>query len=221
MARMEIRGDIIPNDDKWFYEWLEWDCTCPRDVENAITAIQPGEKLEVVINSGGGSVFAGQEIYSRLKKVKNLTIEIQSLAGSAASIIAMAGKSKISPIGVVMIHNVSMSGASGDYHAMQKNAEILKQMNAALANAYTEKTGRTQEEVLKMMDRETWLTANQCVAYGFVDEIATEQALFTNSIQGMRLTDDIREKVIAEKKEKEKNENMKKEILNDLEMYGV
>ena len=55
---------------------------------------------------------------------------------------------------MIMVHNVSMSGASGDYHAMQKNAEILKQMNAALAAAFTAKTGKPEEEVLKIMDRE-------------------------------------------------------------------
>ena len=66
----------------------------------------------------------------------------------------------MSPVAMIMIHNVSMSGASGDYHDMQKNAEILKQMNSALAAAYTEKSGRSLDEILKLMDRETWLTAN-------------------------------------------------------------
>lgn len=221
MAIVEIKGDIISNDDKWIYDWLEWESTCPADVDKVIMTMQPGEKLEVIVNSGGGSVFAGQEIYSKLKRLDNVIIEIQSLAGSAAGVIAMAGKSRISPVAMVMIHNVSMSGAQGDYHDMQKNAEILKQMNAAMASAYTEKSGMPLEEVLKIMDRETWLTANQCLEYCFVDEIMTGQQTFTNSIQGMRLTDEIRQKVLDEKAKKDKEEAVKNEILKDLDMYGV
>lgn len=221
MATLEIKGDIISNEDKWIYNWLEWDATCPADVDKAIMEMQPGETLEVVVNSGGGSVMAGQEIYTKLKRRDDVSIEIQSLAGSAAGVIAMAGKSKISPVGMIMIHNVSMSGAHGDYHDMQKNAEILKQMNAAMASAYTEKSGMALEEVLKIMDRETWLTANQCLEYGFVDEIMTEQQTFTNSIQGMRLTDEIRQRVIAEKEAAEQDETLKNELLKDLDMYGV
>lgn len=214
MAVVEIKGDIISNDDKWIYDWLGWDSTCPADVDAAITGMQAGETLDVLINSGGGSVMAGQEIYTKLKRRDDVNIEIQSIAGSAAGVIAMAGKSRISPVGMVMVHNVSMSGASGDFHAMQRNAEILKQMNTALANAYVEKSGMKLEDVLKMMDRETWLTANQCLEYGFVDEIISEEQTFVNSIQGMRLTDEMRQKVIKEKAKRE-------ELLKDLDMYGV
>ncbi len=214
MAVVKIKGDIVPNDDKWIYDWLEWEATCPADIESVIAGMNPGEELEVYINSGGGSVRAGQEIYTMLKRRDDVVIEIQSVAGSAAGVIAMAGKNRISPIGVVMIHNVSVSGASGDYHAMEKNAEMLKQMNAAMAAAYTEKSGMELKEVLKLMDRETWLTANQCLEYGFVDEIMTEQVSFTNAVQGMRLTEEIRRQVIEEK-------NKREELLKDLDMYGV
>lgn len=133
----------------------------------------------------------------------------------------MSNRSKISPVAMIMVHNVSMSGASGDYHAMQKNAEILKQMNAALAAAFTAKTGKPEEEVLKIMDRETWLTANQAVEMGFVDEMIVNSVEYTNDLWGMRLTDEIREKVIREKNEKEQTEARKQEILNGLDMYGV
>ena len=221
MARIDIKGDIIPNDDKWIYDWLDWESTCPNDVKRVIDETQPEETLEVIVNSGGGSVMAGQEIYSELRKHSNVQIEIQSIAGSAAGVIAMAGKSKISPVGIVMIHNVSISGASGDYHDMQKNAEILKQMNAAMASAYTAKSGKPLDEILKLMDRETWLTANQCLEYGFVDEIMTDQPQYTNGIYGIRLTDEIRQKVLAEKQALEEKETLKQELLKDLDLYGV
>ena len=153
MAVINIRGDIVGNDDKWIYDWFGMDATCPKDITDTINSAADDEEIEVFINSGGGSVMAGQEMYSVLSQKKNVTIIIQSMAGSAASVVAMAGKSKISPVAMIMIHNVSICGASGDYHDMQKHAEILKQMNAAMAAAYTEKSGKGLEEILKMMDR--------------------------------------------------------------------
>lgn len=223
MATIDIRGDIVGNDDKWIYEWFGMDATCPKDVKEIIETAAEDEELEVLVNSMGGSVMAGQEIYSTLKANKKVTIKIQSIAGSAAGVVAMAGRCLISPVAMIMIHNVSMHGASGDYHDMQKNAELLKQMNVAMASAYTEKSGRPLEEILRIMDREAWLTANQCLEYGFVDEIMTDQQapLYTNSYSGMWLTDELRQRAISEKKQAEEQENMKNEILEDLDMYGV
>lgn len=223
MAVINIRGDIVSNDDKWIYDWFGIDATCPNDVKSIMEAAQEQEPIEVLVNSGGGSVMAGQEIYTTLKGSDRVTIKIQSLAGSAASMVAMAGKSQISPVAMIMIHNVSMHGASGDYHDMQKNAEILKQMNSAIANAYTEKTGMGQEEILKLMDRETWLTANQCLEYGFVDEIMDGQQAtqYTNAYDGIWLTDEKRQQAVREKAEMEAKETEKKQLLEDLDFYGV
>ena len=218
---IDVRGDIIGNDDKWIYDWLEWDSTCPDDVKSALQTMPAGEKLIVNINSGGGSVMAGQEIYSLLHGRKDVEIHIQSLAGSAASVIAMANTCKMSPVATIMIHNVSMSGASGDYHDMQKNAEILKTMNSALAEAYTSKTGKTKDEILKMMDKETWITSGQALEMGFVDEVEELQTQITNSICGIRLTEEIRQQVTKEKELQNKKEQLKKELLNDLDKYGV
>ena len=150
MATINIRGDIVGDDDKWIYDWFDMAATCPKDVKEILNTAEENEPIEVLINSGGGSVMAGQEIYSALKGNDRVTIKIQSLAGSAAGVVAMAGKSQISPVAMIMIHNVSMSGASGDYHDMQKNAEILKQMNTALAAAFVEKSGRPMDNILKL-----------------------------------------------------------------------
>lgn len=222
MAEILIKGDIIPNDDKWIYDWLEWDSTSPNDVRDAINTNPKGEKLTVMINSGGGSVMAGQEIYSMLHGRDDVEIVIQSLAGSAASVIAMANQNEMSPVAMIMVHNVSMRGASGDYHDMKKNAEILQEMNRALAAAYVAKTGKDEDEILKLMDRETWITANQALEMGFVDKItASEQPVLTNDIFGTRLTDDIRRRVLEEKAAADKLEAEKQELLSDLDNYGV
>ncbi|WP_373262384.1 head maturation protease, ClpP-related [Hungatella hathewayi] len=221
MAVVDVRGDIISNDDKWIYDWLDWESTSPNDIREALDHLEPGETLTILVNSGGGSVMAGQEIYSLLYGRENVKIKIQSMAGSAASMIAMANQCEISPVAMIMIHNVSMSGASGDFHDMQKNAEILKQMNSALASSYAKKTGKTEDEILKMMDRETWLTANQALEYGFVDTITQDLPVMTNGLTGVRLTDEIRSKVMAEKNAREAAEKEKEKLLNDLDLYGV
>ena len=220
-VEIDVRGDIIGNDDKWIYDWLEWDSTCPNDIKNALQTMPAGDKLIVNINSGGGSVMAGQEIYSLLHGRQDVEINIQSLAGSAASVIAMANTCKMSPVATIMIHNVSMSGASGDYHDMQKNAEVLKTMNSALAEAYVAKTGKTKDEILKMMDKETWITASQALEMGFIDEVEELQTQMTNSINGIRLTEEIRKQVTKEKELQDKNEKLKNELLSDLDKYGV
>lgn len=220
-VEIDVRGDIIGNDDKWIYDWLEWDSTCPNDIKNALLTMPADDKLIVNVNSGGGSVMAGQEIYSLLHGREDVEIHIQSLAGSAASVIAMANTCKMSPVATIMIHNVSMSGASGDYHAMQKNAEVLKTMNSALAEAYVAKTGKTKDEILKMMDKETWITASQALEMGFIDEVEELQTQMTNSINGIRLTEEVRQQVTKEKELQDKNEQLKNELLNDLDKYGV
>lgn len=220
-VEIDVRGDIIGNDDKWIYDWLEWDSTCPNDIKNALLTMPADDKLIVNVNSGGGSVMAGQEIYSLLHGRQDVEIHIQSLAGSAASVIAMANTCKMSPVATIMIHNVSMSGVSGDYHDMQKNAEVLKTMNSALAEAYVTKTGKTKDEILKMMDKETWITASQALEMGFIDEVEELQTQMTNSINGIRLTEEIRQQVTKEKELRDKNEKLKNELLSDLDKYGV
>jgi ATP-dependent protease ClpP protease subunit len=163
LAKIKVAGIIIPNNYKWLYDWFEYDSTCPKDIETALEAAN-GEDIEVVINSGGGDVFAGSEIYTALKSYKgNVTIRIVSLAASAASVIAMAGnKILMSPTAQMMIHNVSSSQA-GDYRDMDHMSEVLKNANETIANAYRLKTGMEQKDLLKLMDKETWFTAQQAL----------------------------------------------------------
>ena len=71
MKTVNIVGDIISNDIKWAYDWMEYESTCPNDVQSVIDSLEDGEDLVININSGGGEVFAGQEIYSKIKKCKN------------------------------------------------------------------------------------------------------------------------------------------------------
>lgn len=182
MRKIEVKGTIVGNADKWIYEWFGMDATCPKDVNAAISEAN-GEPLLVEINSGGGDVFAGSEIYTALKAYAGtVEIDIVGLAASAASVIAQAGHSRISPTALFMVHNVSGS-AAGDFHDMQQEAEILQTANKAVAAAYLEKTGKSMEELLGIMDAETWMDAQKAVEYGFVDEVMFASApTLTNGI---------------------------------------
>jgi len=152
--KINIKGVIIPNDHKWIYDWFEMESTCPNDVSKVIDDAN-GEDVEIVINSGGGDVFSGSEIYTVLKDYKgNKTVKIVGVAASAASIIAMAGdKVLISPTAQIMIHNVRASG-SGDYRDFEHTADVLKNYNKSIANAYRLKTGLSEKELLELMDKE-------------------------------------------------------------------
>ena len=230
MKTINVNGDIICNDMKWIYDWLEYESCCPADVKNVITELtDENEELKVIINSPGGDVQAGQEIYSILKGVKNhVTVEVQSIAASAASMVAMAGDTvKMSPVALLMIHNASTC-TSGDYRDMQHTADVLQTVNTAIMQAYIAKTGKTEDELKDMMDMETWLTANQCLENGFADEIIKDekQSIITNAMIGrLSVTDEMIAKVKAEKAAKDAAdaaaEAEKAAILNDLYMYGV
>lgn len=174
MAKIEIKGTIVADEDKWIYEWFGVGATCPKDIHTALQEAN-GEDLEVEINSGGGDVIAGNEIYTALRTYKGkVNIIISGMAASAASYIATARRCEISPVGIFMIHNVS-GGARGDYHAMDKESEILQTVNRAIAGAYMEKTKMSMEDLLGLMDQESWLTAEKALEYGFVDAIVKNQ----------------------------------------------
>lgn len=173
--KIKVKGTIIPNDWKWIYDWFEMDSTCPNDVSKVLETLN-NEEVEVEINSGGGDVYSGSEIYTTLKDYKgNKVVKIVGIAASAASIVAMAGdKALISPTAQIMIHNVS-STASGDYRDLEHEAEVIKNYNSTIANAYTLKTGMKKDDLLEMMNKETWLTPEKALEYKFVDEIMFQE----------------------------------------------
>lgn len=168
--QIDIKGCIIPNDEAWIYDFFGVDYCCPKEVNEAI-ASAGGEPLEIFINSGGGDIFAGSEIYSAIRAYGGaVNIHVTGVAASAASVIACAGHSDISPTAMVMVHNVS-SSANGDYHDMDKQSEVLKKANETIAAAYVAKTGMKKSKALELMDNETWLSADDAVKVGLIDGI--------------------------------------------------
>ena len=128
--------------------------------------------ITVWINSPGGDCVAAAQIYNMLMDYKgNVTVKIDGIAASAASVIAMAGtKVLMSPVSMIMIHN-PMTVAFGDSGEMQKAIEMLGSVKDSIINAYEIKTGLSRAKLSHLMDAETWMDANKAIELGFADEI--------------------------------------------------
>lgn len=203
---IEITGPIISNDEVWIYELFEMDATSPRMVGEELKKAN-GKDVIVSINSPGGYVPDGSEVYTSLKNYKgDVEVQIVGLAASAASVIAMSGsKVRISPTAQLMIHNAS-GIVAGDYRTMDGASEMLKTTNKTIANAYRIKSGLGEDELLDLMNKETWMSPQDALDKGFVDEImfannAFKVAAFTDA-SGM-----IPQEVVAGIRNKTVNEN--------------
>lgn len=190
MMKINVKGAIVPNNDKWIYDMLEMDATSPKDVFDALPSTN--EDVEVIINSGGGDVFSGSEIYTSLKEYPgNVNVKVVGVAASAASVIAMAGsKIEMSPTAQMMIHNAS-SIAVGDNREMQTAYNMLTSANKAIANAYIAKTGKSEQEITDLMNEETWFSADTAVEQGFADsKMFDESAPRLVATSGQMLSND-------------------------------
>ena len=128
--------------------------------------------IEVWLDSPGGDIMAATQIYNMLKNYKGkVTIKIDSLAASAASVVAMAGDEVlISPMGLFMLHN-PLTVAAGNVDDMQKAIDMLDEVKESIINAYELKTGLSRAKISHLMDCETWLSAKKAVELHFADGI--------------------------------------------------
>lgn len=176
MLKFLFNGAVIDDSDAWFYDWFDDPYVSPKKVKDFL-AQAGGQDIQVSINSGGGSVFAGSEIFTALKEYGGkVEVVVSGIAASIASVVAMAGDVvKISPLGQMMIHNAAMVDY-GDYREFDHASQILFATSESLAKVYADKSGKPVNEVLDLMGVETWMTADKAVEMGFADEV-----LFTNS----------------------------------------
>lgn len=158
-----LSGEI--SDETWY-----GDEVTPQLFKDELNAGQ-GD-ITVWINSPGGDVFAAAQIYNMLKEYAgNVTVRIDSLAASAASVIAMAGNTvEMSPVAMMMIHNPSTI-AFGEAKDMQKAIGMLAEVKESILNAYEAKTGLNRVKLSHMMDDESWFNAKKAVELGFADTI--------------------------------------------------
>lgn len=174
MQQIKIKGAIISNDSIPMYQEAQKEYTALKDIQIPF----PDKPLEVIINSGGGDVFTGSEIYSMLKSHKgHVTVKIIGVCASAASMVAMAGDTvEMSPTGLLMIHN-AMGWTFGNTQEHEKQIKSLEEANDSIAKAYQNKTGLPLSEIRELMKAETWFSCDKAIEYGFVDK-----EMFLNSI---------------------------------------
>lgn len=169
VGEIDIYGEII--DESWRMSDTE---TSAPSFKDALKELKDVKQITVNINSGGGDVFSGVAIHNMLKSHKaHVTVKIDGLAASIASVIAMAGDKVIIPRNaMLMIHN-AWTFAVGNASDLRKQAEDLEKVNSVVINSYLDKNPDIDEDKLRsLMDEETWLTAQEAKDLGLVDEIA-------------------------------------------------
>ena len=166
---LDIDGEIVA-EKGW---WTGDGACCAKDFRKALKGVK---NVTVHINSPGGDVMAGAEIYSALREHSlngegTVTVIVTALAASAASIIAMAGdRILMHPVAYMMIHN-PWTIAMGDAKELRKTAKTLDVISEGLVGAYEARTGKDREELKKMLENETWMSAATCIEEGFADGI--------------------------------------------------
>jgi len=150
----------------------------PKQFKEDLDALGDVETIKVFINSPGGDVFAGQAIYSMLKRHKaQVHVYIDGLAASIASLIAMAGDKVVMPANAMMMIHNPWTFAVGNANDFRKLADDLYKIRDSMITAYGSRSALTTEEIKGLLDAETWLTAQECVEYGFADEVEEAKEL--------------------------------------------
>lgn len=173
MREFDLNGIIVCNDDAWIYDWFGYENVCPSMIRSFLDEAD-GEDVQININSCGGDLYSGINIHDMIKGYKgNVEIHVSGLAASAASIIAMAGRCLMSPASILMIHNTAQKDY-GNKRDKAKAAADLAVHDKGVAAVYVQKTGIELSEILRMMDKETYLDAQTAVEQGFADGILTD-----------------------------------------------
>ena len=176
--------------------------------------------ITVWINSPGGDCVAAAQIYNMLREYAGkVTVKIDGIAASAASVIAMAGdRVLMSPVSMMMIHN-PMTIAFGDSGEMQRAIDMLKSVKDSIINAYELKTGMSRTKLAHLMDAETWMDANKAIELGFADEVIQRKGavdemevpqvsmLYSKTAVVNSLMDKIAEKCRIQQKNETENSN--------------
>jgi ATP-dependent Clp protease, protease subunit len=169
-----IYGDII-NNTAW--KWDDSD-VMPDDVKAMLDQIDDKSTLNIYINSGGGSVFAGLAIYNQLKRSKAYkTVYVDGVAASIASIIALAGDKVVIPSNAFMMIHKPWSLAVGNSNDFRKMAEDLDRIESGILNVYEENLneGIEMKEITKMVDAETWLNGDEAAKYFNIEVVESKE----------------------------------------------
>ena len=171
--RIKLRGPLISNNQQEAYDWFGMEAVSAKSISNALP--DDGSDIVLEVNSNGGLVTVGSDIYTMLKQYQgNVTAEVTGMAASAASVAIMAADTVvISPTAQMMIHKALLGYVSGNSDDLDKASNALKASDQGIVNAYVAKTGKSENEVMELMRNETYMSAQNAVELGFADEIMT------------------------------------------------
>jgi ATP-dependent protease ClpP protease subunit len=246
-AELYFYGDIIGSSKSEDYKNYYPDDKCPKDIIDFLNEIGDVDKLDIHINSGGGSVFGGIAIYNQLKGCKaHKTVYVDGIAASIASVIACVGDKIIVPSNATFMIHKPMNGyffTVMNADELRKDADVLDRCQEAIVNTYMgrAKEGVTRETIEELVNKETWLVGNEVTQYfDFEVEESSEAVACTsdyfdkyiNTPKNLKKetpptvnvnTDEIVEKLYAKLKkdtEPADQEQIKNKLLEDLYLYG-
>ena len=184
VGKMEIKNKSEDSAELYFYgdivssTWGKWEKEdkCPQDVADFLNEIKDSKNLDIYINSGGGSVFAGLSIYHQIKRFSaQKTVKVDGLAASIASVIALSGDKVIIPATAQFMIHAPWSWMAGNASDFRKMADDLDKIETSIINVYKEnlREGVDIEEIIDMVHKETWLNGEEASKY-FNIEVSEE-----------------------------------------------
>ena len=172
--RIKMKGPLISNNEYEAYEFFGLEAVSAKSITDQFPE-DINEDITLEVNSNGGLVTVGSEIYTALKNYEgHVTVEVTGMAASAASVAIMGADTvKMSPTAQIMIHKALLTRASGNSDDLEKAVNALKSSDQSIINAYVSKTGLSKDEIFEMMKNETLMSANEASEKGFADELMT------------------------------------------------
>lgn len=221
--RIQMRGPLIPNNSQEVYDYYGMEAVSAKSIAEALP--EDGSDVVIEVNSNGGLVTVGSDIYTALKNYSgHVTAEVTGMAASACSVAIMgADKVVISPTAQIMIHKALLNQITGNSDDFESAANALKASDRGIINAYKAKTGLSEDELLELMRNETYMSADEAVEKGFADEIMTFNeseavASIGNGLLPQAVIDEFFE---VHGKRKKEIEAMKREIEKEEILQGL
>ncbi|HEQ9121879.1 TPA: Clp protease ClpP [Streptococcus pyogenes] len=175
--RINLKGPLIANNSQEVYDYYGMEAASAKSIIEKL----PEDNSDIIleVNSNGGLVTVGSEIYTALQNYKGKVIaEITGMAASAASVAVMgADKVVMSPTAQMMVHKALFNWVAGNSDDLDKASNALKSSDKAIVNAYVAKTGLPEDEIMELMKNETFMSAQDAVEKGFADEVMSFEAV--------------------------------------------
>ncbi|HEO6620704.1 TPA: Clp protease ClpP [Streptococcus agalactiae] len=218
--KINLKGPLIANNSQEVYDYYGMEATSAKSIVNQL----PEDSSDIIleVNSNGGLVTVGSEIYTALRNYKGkVTAEVTGIAASAASVAVMgADKVVMSPTAQMMVHKALFNWVSGNSDDLDKASSALKSSDKAIVNAYVAKTGKSEDEIMDLMRNETFMSAQDAVENGFADEVMSFEAVASidNAVLPQVVIDDY---YASRSKRKQEISNMLLEIEKEEILQGL